>query len=126
MKYLKTFESYSLDTTNEAFFGGLRPQAVIKEILADLEKEKQTLAGKYNDYAASLGDRKDVAKTNAPSVDAFLNGKIEADAVKPEEVAKVVMKAKVVKQKENGEWEDIGAYGGPDSGTGAEGSYKGN
>jgi hypothetical protein len=126
MKYLKTFESYSVDTTNEAFFGGLRPQAVIKEILADLEKEKQTLAGKYNDYAASLGDRKDVAKTNAPSVDAFLNGKIEADAVKPEEVAKVVMKAKVVKQKENGEWEDVGAYGGPESGTGAEGSYKGN
>lgn len=126
MKYLKTFESYSLDTTNEAFFGGLRPQAVIKEILADLEKEKQTLAGKYNDYAASLGDRKDVAKTNAPSVDAFLNGEIEAEAVKPEEVAKVVMKAKVVKQKENGEWEDVGAYGGPNSGTGAEGSYKGN
>jgi hypothetical protein len=124
MKYLKTFESYSLDTTNEAFFGGLRPQAVIKEILADLEKEKQSLAGKYNDYAASLGDRKDVAKRNAPSVDAFLNGEIEADAVKPEDVAKVVMRAKLVKQKDNGEWEDVGAYGGPDSGTGAEGAWK--
>jgi hypothetical protein len=124
MKYLKTFESYSLDTTNEAFFGGLRPQAVIKEILADLEKGKQTLAGKYNDYAASLGDRKDVAKRNAPSVDAFLNGEIEADAVKPEDVAKVVMRAKLVKQKDNGEWEDVGAYGGPDSGTGAEGAWK--
>lgn len=124
MKYLKTFESYSLDTTNEAFFGGLRPQAVIKEILADLEKEKETLAGKYNDYAASLGDRKDVAKRNAPSVDAFLNGEIEADAVQPEDVAKVVMRAKTVKQKDNGEWEDVGAYGGPESGTGAEGAWK--
>ena len=124
MKYLKTFESYSVDTTNEAFFGGLRPQAVIKEILADLEKEKQTLAGKYNDYAASLGDRKDVAKRNAPSVDAFLNGEIEADAVQPEDVAKVVMRAKTVKQKDNGEWEDVGAYGGPESGTGAEGAWK--
>jgi hypothetical protein len=124
MKYLKTFESYSLDTTNEAIFGGLRPQAVIKEILADLEKGKQTLAGKYNDYAASLGDRKDVAKRNAPSVDAFLNGEIEADAVQPEDVAKVVMRAKTVKQKDNGEWEDVGAYGGPESGTGAEGAWK--
>jgi hypothetical protein len=124
MKYLKTFESYSVDTTNEAFLGGFRPQAVIKEILADLEKGKEALAGKYNDYAASLGDRKDVAKKNAPSVDAFLNGQIKAEEVNPADVAKVVMKAKMVKQKDNGEWEDVGAYGGPESGTGAEGAFK--
>jgi len=123
MKYLKNFESYSIDTTNEAFLGGLRPQAVIKEILANLEKEKETLKKKYNDYAASFGDRFDVAKKNAPSVDAFLGGKIGADAVNPSDVAKVVMKAKIVKQKENGEWEDAGKYGGPESGTGAEGAF---
>ena len=125
MKYLKTFENYSLDTTNEAWFAGLRPQAVIKEILADIEGQKETLANKYKDYAASLGDRFDVAKTNAPTVDAYLKGGIGADEVNPADLAKVVMKAKQVKQLENGEWEDVGAYGGPDSGTGAEGSYKG-
>jgi hypothetical protein len=126
MRYLKTFENYSVEPIDEAMFGAFRPNAVIKEILADLNKGKKTLDGKFKDYAASLGDRTDVATNNAPTVAKFLSGKIGAEEVSPEDVAKVVMKAKVVKQNSKGDWEDVGAYGGPDSGTGAEGSYKGN
>ena len=39
---------------------------------------------------------------NTPSVDTFLGGKIGADAVNPS---------------------DVGRYGGPESGTGAEGAF---
>ena len=120
MRYLKTFENYSVEPIDEAMFGAFRPNAVIKEILADLNKEKKNLDGKFKDYAASLGDRMDVATNNAPTVAKFLSGKIGAEEVKPEEVAKVVMKAKVVKQNDKGDWEDAGKYGGIDGGTGAE------
>ena len=126
MKHLKTFENFDMDSkVEEAFLGGFRPQAVIKEILSDIDGKKKELTNKYNDYVASLGDRKDVAAKSAPSVSNFINGKIKSSEVKPEEVAKVVMKAKVVKKNDKGEWEDVGAYGGADSGTGAEGAYKG-
>ena len=124
MRYLKTFESYSVEPIDEAMFGAFRPQAVIKEILADLEKGKKTLASKYDEYSQRLNPK--VAAVNAPTVNDFLKGKIEASDVKPEEVAKVVMKAKVVKKNDKGEWDDVGAYGGIDGGTGAEGGSSGS
>jgi hypothetical protein len=120
MKYLKTFESYSVQPIDEAFLGALRPNAVIKEILADLNKAKKNLDGKFKDYAASFGDRMDVAISNAPTVHKFLKGEIGAEEVKPEEVAKVVMQAKSVIQHDNGDWEDVGKRGGIPGGTGAE------
>jgi len=124
MRYLKTFESYSVQQIDETFLGVFRRQAVIKEILADLEKERKNLEGEFNDYAASLGDRTDVAKSLAPSVAEFLSGKIGAEEVNPEDVAKVVLKAKVVKKNDKGEWDNVGKYGGIEGGTGAEGGWK--
>jgi len=125
MKHLKTFESFK--TNEELNFMGFKDnQTLIKDIFSDVSMEKKALAGKFNDFAASLGDRKDVAANNAPSVAAFLNGKAEASTVTEEDIAKTVLKAKTVKKNDKGKWEDVGAYGGPDSGTGAEGAYKGN
>jgi len=121
---LKTFESHSAQPIDEAFLGAFRPQAVIKEILADPDKEKKTLASKYDEYSQRLNAR--VAQVNAPTVLDFIKGKIGKDELKPEEVAKVVMKAKVVKQNDKGEWDDVGAYGGIEGGTGAEGGSSGS
>lgn len=121
MRYLRTFEGFSsVEKTDEAFLGGLRPQAVLKELLGetrdnssllDDEKNKKTLKNYYDQYIQRFNAN--LAAKSIPSVASFVNGKTKAADVVPAEVALCVLKAKQVGLKnKNNEWEDLGKYGG--------------
>jgi hypothetical protein len=121
MRYLRTFEGFSsIEKTDEAFMGGLRPQAVLKELLGktrndssflDDEKNKKTLKDYYDQYIQRFNAK--LASQYIPSVISFLNGKTKAADVVPAEVALCVKKAKQIGlRKDNNEWEDTGLYGG--------------